>query len=138
MNGQEKTTEFADSNRSTVRLVLWGVAWLATLAIARFGPELWWDSQRILSAVAVVVNVIVGIAWIVAFTQFMRALDDLQRKIMLDALGVTLGLGWVVGFALFVADSSGLFPYEFNIAIFPAFLGVVFLAAYAIGKIRYR
>ncbi|MCG5457313.1 hypothetical protein PSH03_002420 [Micromonospora sp. PSH03] len=87
---------------------------------------------------AVGVNLLVGVAWIVAFTRFLRALDDLQRKITQNALAVTLGVGWVVGFAYFVADAAGLVTYGLNIALFPALLGVVYVIAFVVGRIRYR
>ena len=41
-------------------------------------------------------NVLVGSAWIISFTRWLRALDELQRKIMQDALAVTLGAAWSV------------------------------------------
>ena len=49
-------------------------------------------------------NVLVGVGWIVAFTRFLPTLDELQRKIMQDALAVTLGAAWVVGFGYVVAE----------------------------------
>jgi len=134
------TASYRDQNKTTAQLVLWTLAWSATLAAARFGPEFLWDSQQqpVASWAAVAVNVLVGIGWIVAFTRFLRALDDLQRKIMQDALAAVLGVGWVVGFAYFVADAAGLITYDLNIALFPALLGVVYLIAFVVGRIRYR
>lgn len=134
------TANYRDENRTTARLVLWTLAWAVTLAAARFGPRVVWDPQEnpAVSWAAVGVNVLVGIAWIVAFTRFLRALDDLQRKIMLDALAATLGVGWVIGFAYVVADAAGLIPYELNLALFPALLGIVYVIAFVVGRIRYR
>jgi hypothetical protein len=136
----DETASFRDSNKAAVQFVLWILAWLATLAVARFGPERLWDSrqQPEASGAAVTVNVLVGVAWIVAFARLLRALDDLQRKIMQDALAVTLGVGWVIGFAYFVADAAGLVTYSLNIALFPVLLGVVYVIAFVVGRIRYR
>jgi len=122
----------------TARLALWTVAWAATLALARFGPRHLWDSHAVATWVAVAVNLLAGIGWIVAFTRFLRGIDELQRKIMQDALAVTLGVGWVVGFAYVVADGAGRVAYDVDIAVLPVLLGVVFLAAFAVGKLRYR
>ena len=111
--------------RATGGLAVWTLAGLATLAAARFGPEFVWDAEQqpVASWAAVAVNVLVGIAWIVAFARFLRALDELWRKIIQDALAVTLGAGWVVGFAYIVADAAGLVADDLNVALFPAFLG---------------
>lgn len=139
MQAHNETASYRDSNKATAQLVLWTLAWTATLAAARFGPAFLWDAQQqpVASWAAVAANVLVGIAWIVTFARFLRALDDLQRKIMLDALAATLGVGWVVGFAYFVADAAGLVTYDLNVALFPALLGVVYLIAFVIGRIRY-
>ncbi|TMR99806.1 hypothetical protein [Nonomuraea basaltis] len=130
---------YRDSIKATVRLALWTLAWAATLALARFGPGLLWDSQQpAASWAAVAANLVVGIGWIVAFARFLRGLDELQRKFLQDALEVTLGVGWVGGFAYVVADAAGLVAYDVNIALFPVLLGVVYVIAFVVGKIRYR
>jgi hypothetical protein len=140
VQAHNETASYRDQNRTSAQLVLWTLAWLATLAAARIGPEFAWDAQQqpVASWVAVAVNVLVGIAWIVAFARFLRALDDLGRKIMQDALAVTLGVGWVAGFAYVVADAAGLVAYDLNVALFPALLGVVYSIALVVGRIRYR
>jgi hypothetical protein len=130
---------FRHSLKASARLVLWTLAWLTTLAVARFGPGGWWDSQQSTASwLAVAANLLVGVAWIAAFTRFLRALDDLQRKILQDALAITLGVGWVGGFAYVVADGAGLVAHDVDIAVFPALLGVVYLVAFVVGKVRYR
>ncbi|PZF80084.1 hypothetical protein [Jiangella anatolica] len=138
MEARDEIGSYRESNRATARLALWTLAWAASLAAARFGPELIWDERPAASWAAVGVNVVVGIAWIIAFARFLRALDDLQRKIMQDALAVTLGVGWVGGFAYVVADNAGLVADDVNLALFPTLLGVVYVVAFAVGWIRYR
>lgn len=139
MQPHNRAGDYRDSIKTTVRLVLWTLAWLATLALAKFGPELSWDSrQPVASWAAVAANLVVGIGWIVAFTRFLRGQDELQRKIVQDALAITLGVGWVGGFAYVVADAADLVAYDVDIAVLPALLGVVYLIAIVVGKIRYR
>lgn len=125
--------------RATAGLLAWGVAWAATLALAKFGPGHLWDTgQHVVSWAAVAVNLAAGIGWIVAFTRFLRALDELQRKIVQDALAITLGVGWVVGFAYVVADTAGVVARDVNVAALPMLMGFVFVAAFAVGRFRYR
>ncbi|MGP3690461.1 hypothetical protein ACTVZO_38185 [Streptomyces sp. IBSNAI002] len=125
--------------RATARLALWTVAWASTLALAKFGPRLLWDPpQQVMSWAAIAVNLAVGIGWIASFTRFLRALDELQRKIMQDALAATLGLGWIVGFSYVVANAADLVTHEINIAVLPMLMGAFFVIAFAVGKIRYR
>jgi hypothetical protein len=130
--------DYRATNRAAVRLVLWTLAWAVTLALARFGPEHLWDSQQpVPSWIAVAANLVVGIGWIIVFARFLREVDELQRKILQDALAVTLGAGWVGGFGYVVADAADLVDYDVNVAVLPAFLGVVYLVAFVVGKIRY-
>ncbi|WP_328772479.1 hypothetical protein [Streptomyces sp. NBC_00286] len=125
--------------KATARFALWTLAWAATLALAKFGPQHLWDPpQRVASWAAVAVNLAAGIGWIVAFTHFLRTIDELQRKIMQDALAVTLGVGWILGFAYVVTDDASLVARDVDIAVLPALMGVVFVVAFVVGKIRYR
>lgn len=123
---------------SAGQLALWTVAWVATLALASFGPRLLWDAQPAVSWVAVAANLAVGVGWIVAHARYLRSIDELQRKIMQDALVVTLGVGWVGGFAYVVAEAADLIAHDSAIGIFSALLGVVYMLAIAAGHLRYR
>ncbi|MEV0618108.1 hypothetical protein AB0I81_32615 [Nonomuraea sp. NPDC050404] len=139
MQAHNQTGDYRESLRTTVRLLLWTLAWLGTLALAKFGPDLSWGSgQPLASWAAVAVNLLAGIGWIVAFTRFLQGQDELQRKILQDALAITLGVGWVGGFAYVVADAADLVAYDVNIAVLPASMGVVYVIAVMVGKIRYR
>jgi len=139
VEAHDGTGGYRQMTRRSLALVVWTIAWAATLALAKFGPEfLWGPQQEAASWIAIAVNVLVGVGWIVAYIRFLRSVDDLQRKILLDALAVTLGVGWVVGFAYVVAESAGLVTGDVDIAFFPLLLGVVYFIAFAVGKIRYR
>jgi len=124
--------------RATGGLAVWTIAWAGSLALARFGPELWGDERSAATWAAVVLNLAVGVGWILSFTRFLGAIDDLQRKLLQDALAVTLGVGWVVGFGYVVADTAGLLAGEVGVAALPILLGAVFVIAVAVGKLRYR
>ena len=139
MQAQTETGGYRASNMATFRFFLWTFAWLLTLALAKFGPELLWDEgQTVVSWAAVAANLVVGIGWIVAFARYLKAIDELQRKIQQDALLVTLGVAWVGGFAYVAADSAGLVVGDINIAAFPVLMSVVYLIAFAVGYFRYR
>jgi hypothetical protein len=128
---------YRESMKATAALAIWTVAWLASLAVARFGPGLFWDEeQQAVSWVVVVVNLLVGAGVIVAFTRYLGKADELDRKIMLDALAVTLGIAWVTGFAYVVAHAAGIITIDIGVLL--AAPGVVFVIAVVGGRIRYR
>ena len=122
---------------STVRLFIWTAAWVGTLALASFGPALW-GSAPALTWGAVVVNLAAGVGWIVAHARFLRTQDDLQRKILLDAIAIALGAGLVFGFAYSVVSRAGLFVVESEIAILSVFMAIVYMVSIAVGYVRYR
>ena len=108
MQAHDQTGGYQQAFRASAGLAIWTVAWTASLALARFGPVHLWDSQPAASWAAVAANLAVGIGWIVAHARYLRGIDELQRKIMQEALAVTLGVGWVGGFAYVVADAADL------------------------------
>jgi hypothetical protein len=138
VQAQNHTGTYEGATRANVRLALWTLAWVATLALARFGPSSLWDYRPVASWAAVALNVAVGIGWIVAHARYLRGIDELQRKIMQDALAITLGVGWVGGFAYVVADAADIIAREVDVAFFPVLLGLVYMIAIAVGHIRYR
>ena len=138
MSENDATGEYRKQMTATGGLALWTLGWVTTLAAARLGPELVWDHQPVASWIAVAVNLVVGVGWIISHVRFLRASDELDRKILLEALAVALGVGWIVGFAFVVADAAGLIPFEVEPGWLPAMLAIVYLVAVFAGRIRYR
>jgi hypothetical protein len=138
VQADHQTAGHQEAARRTARLALWTLAWVATLAVARFGPRLLWDAQPVASWTAVATNLAAGVGWIVAHARFLQGIDELQRKIMQDALAITLGVGWVGGFAYVVADAADLIAHDADIGALTALLAVVYLIAIVVGHIRYR
>ena len=134
---QEQATK-SSTQGSVLALAIWTVAWVATLAVAKFGPELIWNDQPVVSWIAIAVNVIVGIGWIVAHARYLRAVDDLMRKILMDAIAVALGAGLVGGFAYSAANTAGVISFDSDIAFISVLMGVVYIVATAVGFVRYR
>jgi len=139
MQSQPQTAKHPEWTAAILRLIGGTLAWLATLALARFGPEVLWDPQLSgLSWAAIALNIVAGVVWIVTFALFLRVVDELERKILLDAFTITLGAGFVGAMAYAAAGNAGIVPENLNIALFAVFLSVVYLLGYVAGKIRYR
>lgn len=135
----EADVGYGKSTRATAWFAAWTLAWVASLALASFGPTLWGESTSAATWAAIVANLAVGIGWIVAFTRYLRAIDELERKITLEALAVALGAGWVVGFGYVVAEDADLVPTQVDAAAaLPVFMGIAFMAAVLAGRLRYR
>ncbi len=132
------TPDHTDRNamRNVVPLAIWTLAWAVSLAIASFGPELW--KNPVISWIALGLNIAVGVGWIVEHARYLRGVDDLQRKIMLDAIGVALGAGLIGGCAAAAASNVGLIAFEPGIAFLVVLMAVVYIVGVAVGTVRYR
>lgn len=137
MQGQTRTRN-PDANRNVIPLAIWTLAWVVTLGLASSGPNFLWDSQPVASWIAIGANLVVGAVWIVVQARYLRGLDELQRKIMLDATAVALGVGFVGGFACAAATSGGLIAFDADIALFSVLIAVTYVLAIIVGSMRYR
>jgi hypothetical protein len=102
MNGSvstEKSYE-ARSTRDSIKLVVWIFTWMASLTIsdkaALYG---WWEGEWI-TILSILVTATLGLGVLLAFRNMLGRMDDLQRKIQLDALAVALGIS-LVGCAVY-------------------------------------
>ena len=114
--------------RITLKLAGWTFAWVVTLAIATFGPAFLWESKA-LTSVALLVNVAAGVGMIIANKDHLMVLDELQRKIQLEAMALALGVALVAGLAYATADATNLIPFDAEIG----FLVFLVCAAYGLG-----
>lgn len=133
-----QTGDRSTPTRATGGLLIWTLAWVATVALARFGPDHLWDSRPVVSWLAIGANIAVGLGLIIANARWLRAIDELQRKLTLDAMGVTLGTGLVAGLAYVTMSRADLIASDAEIGPLLILMGVVYILAIAVGNLRYR
>jgi len=139
MNGTGKTSGGWDAcnKRNTVRLAYWTGAWVLTLAVAVFGPLLVWGSQA-LTIGAILINVGAGAGMIVANKLHLDGLDELQRKIQLEAMALALGVGLVGGLAFSTADVTDVIPFDAEISFLVILISVAYMIGIFVGRRKYR
>jgi len=101
--------------KDTFRIGYWTAAWLVTMAAAKFGPEFLWQSNDLISSLAYLINLLVGVGVIVANKQQLKGLDEMQQKIQLEAMGLTLGVGLFVGLSFSNMEATNLIPFDAEI-----------------------
>jgi hypothetical protein len=124
--------------RTTLSLAAWTAAWVATLALAAFGPENLWNEQVAPTVAAIAANALVGVGMLFAHKRYLQSLDELQRSIQMQAMAWSLGAGLVGGMTLTLLDQYDLVAIDATIAQLVIFMGLVYLAGCIAGALRYR
>lgn len=119
------------------QLAAWTWSWVATMAIATFGPKFIWDDHTLLTVLAVAVNFINGILMIIANRKLFNNFDELERKIHLESLGLTLGLAVVVGLSYSLLDTTNLIKDDAEISYLVMFIGLTYLLFVTVNTRRY-
>lgn len=119
-------------------LALWTLAWLASTALLRFGAEYIWDYQPAYSVIVLITHLAFGLAMIKVNIKHLSSLDELQRKITMDAMGITLGIGLIAGIAYEQLEDIKLISFEPEIGHLIMLMGVTYIISILIGYRKYQ
>jgi hypothetical protein len=128
----------ARQQKNTLRLKYWTGAWVLTYALAAFGPKSVWDFHAGLTIFAVVFNLAVGFGMIVANKQYVQGLDEMHRKIFLDAGALSLGVGLVCGLGYELLEDIRLITFQPEISHLVILMCLTFLAGLVMGHRKYQ
>ncbi len=124
--------------RNTQRLAVWTAAWVVSMAVATFGPTVIWAGDKLLSAIAIGVNVGVGAGMIIANKRHLLGLDEMQQRVQLEAMGITLGVGLVAGLGYSLLDITDVIAVDAEIAFLVILMSLTYLTALVTGMRRLR
>lgn len=126
-----------ERKKHLLNLGLWTWSWVATLAIATFGPKFIWDDHTVLTTFAILTNLVNGVLMILANRKLFNHYDELERKIHLESLALTLGLTVIVGLTYSLLDQVNLIPFDTEIGILIGFVGLTYMITLLINRKRY-
>jgi len=136
---KEKTKPRSElTKNNTLHLAFWTIAWLLTLAISTFGSLLIWKGNNIITVLTILINFLTGIGMILANIRHLKGLDELQRKIQLEAMGIALGFAVVAGIAFSTLDYTNIIGFNAEISHMVVIISITYLAGVFIGNSRYR
>lgn len=123
---------------TTTNLSRWTLAWVLTMALATFGPQFFWVDNKLLTLAAILLNTAMGAGMVLSHIRHIKSLDEMQRKIQLEAMGITLGVVLVVGMSYSNLDNSNLIPMDAEISILFIIMVLTFMATSLLGAKRYK
>lgn len=127
-----------ERKKRIIRLAVWTWTWVATLAMATFGPKFIWDDHIFLTTFAITVNLINGILMISANRDLFNHFDEFERKIHLEAMALTLGLSVVIGLTYSLLDTTNLISGDAEISFLVMFIGITYLISTIINLKRFQ
>ena len=138
---QPKSPEIGYQSRirtNIIRLACWNGAWVAATALMSFGPKFLWNRALGFTLLAVGLDVAVGVGMILATKKYVMELDELQQKVYLNALAITVGVGLIAGVPYSVMDTYHVMPFKADIAHLVILMGLTFFVSILYGTWRYR
>ena len=124
--------------KNTVLLGYWTGAWVVTQAVVVFGPLFIWHSNKLLTSLALLINLVMGVGMIMANKRYLNGLDELQKKIQLEAMALCLGVGLVAGLGYSSMDVTNLIPQDAEISHLVMLMGLTYLAGVLLGNRKYQ
>jgi hypothetical protein len=125
--------------KHTLKLFYWTVAWLLAIALLAFGDKfLWQEGSSTHAVIAFAIAVVVGIGMVIVNKNYLKDLDELQQKVMLEAMGITLGVPLAVGAPYSLLIEAGVVPSEDFFAYLIILMSLTFIASYIAGIWRYK
>ena len=119
-------------------LFYWSLAWVLSMAVIAFGPLFIWNENEYIDLTAIIINFSIGIGFILANKKYLNNLDELQRKIQLEAMAVALGVAVVAGLSYSMLDVRNLISYDAEISHLVIIIGLTYLTATIFGNLRYK
>jgi len=90
-----------------------------------------------LTTFAILLNFVNGVLMILANRKLFNHYDELERKIHLESLALSLGLAVVVGLTYSLLDQTNLIPFDAEIGILIGFVGLTYMITLLINRKRY-
>ena len=125
------------SGKNTIRFLCWTFAWSMTMVLADKAILYEWHSSALISAIAIVLNTGIGIGMILSYLRHLKSMDELQRKIQLDALAIAMGVALVGSFSYSLMVTAK-FITDAEVSDIILLMTFTFVVSVTVGHLRYR
>ena len=126
-----------EQKKQTKIMLAWTFAWLGSLAFLTGGENTLWDSLLI-TKIGLLIIFAIGIGMIIANKNLFDHYDELQKKIHLEALALTLGLTVIVGISYEVSFDFGIINSEPETEYLIMFISFSYIVSVLLNSRRYK
>ena len=126
-----------EQKKYTKILLGWTFAWVVSLAFLSAGVNYLWDSLLI-TKIGLLINLSIGVGMIIANKNLLNHYDELQKKIQLEAMALTLGLTVVVSCVYEVSFDFGIINSEPEGEYLVIFISICYIVSTLLNSRRYR
>jgi len=126
------------TKKYTVQLGIWTGSWVLTLALATFGPIYFWKFNTPLTILGVLINLGIGFGMILTNKRLLDGMDELMRKIQIEAMAISLGVGLVCGLSYELLEDIKLITFEPEISHLIMLMALTYMVGIIAGKRRYK
>ena len=123
--------------KNTKKLAIWTVAWVGSLAFLTGAENTLWDNL-IFTKIGLLINLAIGVGMIIANKNLFNHYDELQKKIQLEAMALTLGLAVVVGVVYEVSFDFGVINSEPEGEYIVIFISICYIVSTLLNSLRYK
>ena len=126
------------TKKNTLNLAFWTGAWLLATALSAFGPKFIWDYQIAISIISIFITTLVGFGVILANKKLLTGLDEMQRKIQMDAMAIALGVAIIGGLSYSMLDITNVISTDAEISNLVIITSLTYLISVIVGNLKYR
>ncbi|GIU45424.1 hypothetical protein TUM4438_18860 [Shewanella sairae] len=118
------------------RVNLLALLWAATLMLSTYlteGEQL----NSVILAIVFSLHTLIGIAMLVSYRHFLIQLDEMERKVQLEALALSVGVT-IISFSSYSILENGAIVPPLNAAYLIALMALTYMVGIIKGRINYR
>lgn len=118
------------------RVNLLALLWAATLMLSTYlteGEQL----NGVILTIVFSLHTLIGIAMLVSYRHFLIQLDEMERKVQLDALALSVGVTIICFSSYSILENGAIVP-PLNAAYLIALMALTYMVGIIKGRINYR
>ena len=118
-------------------LFLWIIAFALTMILPMIAFKQQWYISSSITIALIMLHLVVGVALIMAYRSYLKAADELERTIQLNAIALSAGVG-IVGTSVYSILEKTQLISNIELSTIISLMSLAYALGLIIGRIKYR